>query len=301
METMDVPQSYLDRIKEYLPGLPIAGVQLNRDGLMNDIVILNEAIVVRFAKDDRATAALAHERAILDLVGQYVELPTPRVNQAHDSVIIYDLIPGEPLIRDELLRLDEASQDRLAEQLALFLRRLHGIPRDALARHGIGASAATRSEQDWARMLSDLEGDLFPHLMAHQRAWIRRQFAPVLEGEVSLYYEPVLIHGDLAAYHILHDPARGILTGVIDFGVAGLGDPAVDFACLIQFLGESFLRRMMRFDPTIGDVLDRARFRAVAVELEWALNGVQTNDAWWWTAHIGNARDALPMGTREQG
>ena len=32
---------------------------------MNDVVVLNDAIVARFAKGERAQAALVHERAIL--------------------------------------------------------------------------------------------------------------------------------------------------------------------------------------------------------------------------------------------
>ncbi len=57
-------------------------------------------------------------------------------------------------------------------------------------------------------------------------------------------YEPQLVHGDLAPYHILADKPAARLSGVIDFGVAGLGDPATDLGCLLQAYGESFVRRM---------------------------------------------------------
>jgi aminoglycoside phosphotransferase (APT) family kinase protein len=209
--------------------------------------------------------------------------------------MIYRFIPGVPLMQDVLLRLPEASQEQMAEQLARFLGQLHRIPADALARSGIGLSAATRTNEDWERMFHDVERELFPHLWDHARAWVRRLFTPALSGTLNMAYEPVLIHGDLAGYHILHDPEQEVLTGVIDFGTAGLGDPATDFAVLIQVLGESFLRRMLRYEPAIRVALDRARFRAAALELEWALQGLHTNDVGWWTAHLGNARDALPM------
>ena len=97
-------------------------------------------------------------------------------------------------------------------------------------------------------------------------------------------------------YHILYDPTQGRITGVIDFGTAGLGDPASDFACLIQALGEPFLQRMARFSPAIVPALDRARFRAGALELEWALHAIGSNDASWWLAHIAGARDVMPLG-----
>jgi aminoglycoside 2''-phosphotransferase len=157
-------------------------------------------------------------------------------------------------------------------------------------------SEAERSFEDWSAMFTDIQRELFPFLWAHQKSWVRQLFAPVLDGQISLHYQPVLIHGDLGVYHILYDPIRGTINGIIDFGVAGLGDPASDFACLIQALGESFLQRMARFSAAITPALDRARFRAGALELEWALHGIRNNDASWWLAHIGGARDVMPLG-----
>jgi aminoglycoside 2''-phosphotransferase len=292
---MEVPQVYLDRIRECLPDVPIASSRLNRDGLQYDVVVLNDAIVVRFAKDVWARADLEQERVLLALVRQYVQLPTPQVDQLDEEVMIYRFIPGLPLVQDVLLRLDEADQEHMAGQLALFLSQLHGIPGDALTRYAIGTSPAARTDADWQQMFEAVQRELFPHLWEHARAWVRRLFAPVLSGELSMAYTPVLIHGDLAGYHLLHDPNERRLTGVIDFGTSGLGDAATDLACLIQVLGEGFVRRMLRHQPTLGAALHRARFRAAALELEWALHGLRTNDPGWWTAHIGNARDALPV------
>ena len=51
---------------------------------------------------------------------------------------------------------------------------------------------------------------------------------------VSFAHTPSLIHGDLAPYRLLHDPESGQFTGVLAFGVAGLGDPATDLAFLLS-------------------------------------------------------------------
>ena len=59
--------------------------------------------------------------------------------------------------------------------------------------------------------------------------------------------------------------------------------------------GESFLRRMVRFYPGINALLDRARFWARALELQWTLSGVRTKDFSWFTAHLGGARDVRPF------
>jgi aminoglycoside phosphotransferase (APT) family kinase protein len=121
-------------------------------------------------------------------------------------------------------------------------------------------------------------------------------FAPVRTAQVDLGYRPVLIHGDLAQYHILYQGVTADLTGIIDFGTPGLGDPACDFAVIISMYGERFLRRMALAYPGITEVLDRARFWAGTMELQWALAGLRSGDRSWLVAHIGRARDMGPIG-----
>src|SRR5215213_7725572 len=144
--------------------------------------------------------------------------------------------------------------------------------------------------------LADLEQHVYPLLWADQKDWISDLFAPVRDGRVDLdAFTPVLIHRDLAAYHILHDPQPGDLVGVIDYGTAGAGDPATDWGCLISSYGEQFVRRMHQVYPIDQPTIDRARFFAGAIELEWALNGLQSNDLSLLLVHLGRARDSLPM------
>lgn len=136
-----------------------------------------------------------------------------------------------------------------------------------------------------------------PLLWADQRAWLADLFAPLQRGVLDLdAFTPAFVHCDLASYHILHDSA-GRLTGVIDFGTAGSGDRAMDFSMIINNYGESFLRRISRYVPLPQDVLERARFFAGFIELEWALNGLRTQDPSWLLVHLGRARDSLPSGT----
>jgi aminoglycoside 2''-phosphotransferase len=293
---MDIPSAYLDRIRTILPTLIITSAHFNQDGMVNAVVTLNEQFIARFPKDVHAKARLVRESCILELIRARVEMPVPRFEYQAEDVVIYRMLLGEPLTREVLLRQDDAVQDRLAEPLARFLSQLHAIPREVVEQRAIGMSEAVRSLEDWSALFTDVQRELFPFLWAHQKTWVEQLFAPVLHRQISLDYEPVLIHGDLGVYHILYDLTQGRITGVIDFGTAGLGDPASDFACLIQALGERFLQRMARFSPAIAPALDRARFRAGALELEWALHAIRSNEASWWLAHIGGARDVMPLG-----
>jgi aminoglycoside 2''-phosphotransferase len=153
-----------------------------------------------------------------------------------------------------------------------------------------------RTREDWLNFYADLERELFPLLMAHAREWVERLFTPLRDGRLSLNHQPALIHGDLGPYHLLYDPEAQRVSGVIDFGTAGLGDPAVDFACVIDGLGETFLRRMLPHYPGIVGALDRARFLAGTLALQWALHGLRSGDRSWFVSHIGRARDVWSIG-----
>ena len=293
---MDPLPAYRDRIQECVPGLTITSIQVDRDGLMNDVVIVNEELVFRFPKNDPAWVALDEEAKVLDLVRRHVDLAVPHLEMREDDFVMYRLIPGRGLHREDILRQDAATQERLAEQLAVFLHQLHSIPSEEIERYGINPSVAARGREDWIQLYQEVESWLFPLLMAHAREWVVQHFAPLLDGSLDLNFQPALIHGDLGPYHFLYDPEERCIRGVIDFGSAGLGDPADDLANVIHGLGESFLRRMMKYNPISQALLDRSRFHAGTLELQWAVNGLRSNDLTWLVSHIGRARDVMPVG-----
>jgi len=295
---VDPPAWLLERIRAAFPDLPLATVRVDPDGLFNTVLIVDEQWVCRFAKNEHGIQALAREVDILDLVRRHVDLAVPTFEYQEPDFVAYRLIQGNPLNRQDLVELDLSQQDRLADQLATFLRQLHAISPAELQRRGIADSDAQRTPEDWLQLYADVERDVFPLLWRDQRDWVDRHFAPLRTAQLDLAYQPVLIHGDLAQYHILFQSrVTPDLVGIIDFGTAGLGDPAGDFAVVISMYGERFLRRMARAYPAIADALDRARFWAGTMELQWALAGLRSDDRSWFVAHIGRARDMGRIGT----
>src|SRR5262249_3829340 len=112
----------------------------------------------------------------------------------------------------------------------------------------------------------------------------------------DLAYAPAIIHGDLAPYHLCFDPDTRRLNGIIDFGNAGPGDPALDVGSLILAFGESLLGPVQAAYPALTDLVDRARFHAATLELRWALAAVRSRDPAWFLCHLGYARDLWPAG-----
>jgi aminoglycoside 2''-phosphotransferase len=289
--------SHLERIRESNPNLVLSRVEASPDGEVHDVVIVNRERVFRFPRSDWARASLQQEQGVLNLIRDVVAMPVPLLDQLAEDYESYPYLSGVPLQRDFLLAQPNQLQDRLAWQIAIFLRQLHAIPMRVLRRRQIPSSDTVRSRDDWLRLFEGVQRELFPWLKANVCQGVIKHFQPVLEDEGWLRYEPALVHGDLRPHHILIDAETNQVGGIVDFGMAGVGDPAVDLACLLFHYGESFVGRMGRFYPGIANVIDRARFCAGTFELQWALAGLRTGDPSWLLAHIGGARDFSPVGT----
>ncbi|MGG6652107.1 UNVERIFIED_CONTAM: phosphotransferase, partial [Salmonella enterica subsp. enterica serovar Weltevreden] len=82
---------------------------------------------------------------------------------------------------------------------------------------------------------------------------------------------------------------------IIDFGTAGLGDPALDLAVLLGNYGDTLVAEGLPAYPRRAEHLDRARFWVGTLEWQWALAGLggRTEFA---VAHLGGARDVFPVG-----
>ncbi len=290
----DTP-AHLARIRAHFPDVDPSQVEANADGLMNDVYVLGGRRVVRFAKDDWARACLAKEARILDLARAYVSLRLPALDLFEDDMASYELIPGTPLYRSELLLWSQAEQDRLAQQLGTFLHQLHAIPPPELERCAIPVSDASPTRESCLSLYEEAERDLFPHMSSYVRGWVQRHFAPLFDGSLAWDHAPALIHGDLGPWHLLCDEATRRLTAVIDFGVAGLGDPAMDLSIIVDVLGESFMRRMAPYYPGLGAFIDRARFLA-GLGMGWVMRGLSTGNPRWHTLHLSVARDVMPVG-----
>lgn len=64
---METTSRYLGRIQECFPDLAISRVEGNTEGLVHDVVIINQERVFRFPKSEGTKKSLAKEARVLDL------------------------------------------------------------------------------------------------------------------------------------------------------------------------------------------------------------------------------------------
>jgi aminoglycoside phosphotransferase (APT) family kinase protein len=196
--------------------LPVA--RLPSSGTDNALFRLGATLLVRMPRIDWAAADVEREHEWLPRLGPRlpVSVPTP--------IAIGEPGEGYPWRWSVYTWLDGANPaaglpdaDGLARDLARFVTALRRVDVTGAPRAARGEPLPQRDEATRAslRALSGLVD-----VPAVSRVWDHALRAPAWDGE------PVWIHGDLAPGNVLLVDGR--LSAVIDFGGAGLGDPACD-------------------------------------------------------------------------
>jgi aminoglycoside 2''-phosphotransferase len=282
--TAAIDPAYLERIRSMRPDLAIETVRQINEGGVNVVVVVNDAWVFRFVRTDDGRQALTNELRAFDLLRGQVDLALPDPVVRCDDAIAYHLIEGEALTAWLLNGYDDAIQQRIADQLAAFLRQMHRIPHDGSLPSGTAAESL-----DWCRYWhEEMRRTLYPTLDLYQREWADYLFEGALRGPHFHDFEPVLINNDIHAYHILFDAGARRINGLIDFGLACFGNPALDFSGLLQYYGEDFVARILRTYPEAAAFLPYARWVALLNELEWVKSGIEADRVTWhFRAHLG--------------
>ena len=280
---------HLEMIVEVMPELTIDSAIFNTDGLANDVVIINDAIVFRFPLYDWVREDMNHEAACLRLASEVSPIPVPKWTIHRGEFISYQKLHGEELTWDQLMRYDDCGKDSAADQLAGFLKGLHSISLEQMRTEGIKTSMTMHTYDDWLQLYDDVQKDLYPYATIGTKDHIDSLFRRIIADNTFTDHIPAFINGDVASYHILADHHTQTIRGIIDFGTAGSGDPALDLASLILHYGEEFVGRIIRRYRELESLLNRARFIAQTYPLQWALGGIRTGDPAWYLVHLGTA------------
>lgn len=274
--------SYLERIQASYPDFKYESAAVNADGQNSLVLVVDDAWIFRFPKYDHVLENLATEIAILRAVQKRLPLPVPNpqyVNLSGQTVgyafVGYHRIPGEPLWRDTYRRLKSPRViAALADQLASFLSALHNIPPEIIP----AELAYAETHEEWLDLYRRMREKLFPFMRPDARRWAENHFEPYLDQSRNFEFTPALRHSDFGASNILYDRAKQRICGVIDFGSAGLGDPAIDFAGLLSCYGEDFIQQCRRSYPRIDEFSARIHFYRGTFALYEALFGIENND-----------------------
>jgi aminoglycoside 2''-phosphotransferase len=276
-------ESYLRAIRTAYPKVQAGSVTYNADGQNNDVLILDGTLIFRFPRYEHALQRLRAEVAILAGIRDAVPLAVPVPTFLHldgasvgEAFMGYRMIPGEPLWRETLAAIrDDQVLDRLAWQLGTFLRALHAVPVETAIAVTLPVS---NPYTEYADLYERIQHRLFPYMRPDARTWASTHFETFLGDPTNIAHTPVLRHGDFGTSNILFDATTQVVTGIIDFGSAGVGDPASDVAGLLSQYGEVFVLRLSRVYPGLDACWHRVVFYQGTFALQEALFGIENED-----------------------
>lgn len=274
-------KTYLEAIRYGRPELRIDSAECLGSGQNNDILLINKQIIFRFPKYEEGVRQLKWEVDLLNRIGDRVPIEVPRPGY-HDfhlgmkrwTFISYHKIAGEPLEAELLHKIGEKQLLRyLAGQLGRFLKDLHRIDTTM-----IGKREMENVHREWTDMYERIQAKLYSYMTQEARRWVDHHFSSFLEQRVNFEIVLTLIHGDFGTSNILFDSIEQRISGIIDFGSAGIGDPAVDYAGLLASYGEGFFRLVMDQSPEVIGMMDRIAFYKGTFALQEALFVLENND-----------------------
>jgi aminoglycoside phosphotransferase (APT) family kinase protein len=267
-EIVVAPERARAMIAARFPELRAERVERLGQGWDNAAYLVDGTVVFRFPQRAVAAPLIATEIAVLPMLAAAlpVAIPAPRwVGEPDDTYpwrfAGYPLLHGTPV---DVARPDDAALAALARPLGRFLRALHGVeaapcvaaglPPDLIGR----LDPAKRGPQVRERLGTLVSGGIVGE--ADASALLGAFVADAPEGAPSRL---AVLHGDLYARHLLLDEA-GSLAGVIDWGDAHLGDPAVDLSVVHEIVPASAHAAFFaEYGPVDERTWRRARWRAI--------------------------------------
>jgi aminoglycoside 2''-phosphotransferase len=280
---MATSEFYIHQIEKRYPELAIKTAMLNQAGQYNDVLVINDALIFRFAKVPAAIDTCRQERVILQsLQGALpLSIPNPSYHSLETYVIGeaflgYPLIPGKPLIPFDLKTITaQKIRQKLADQIANFLQALHLVAIDKVIPIDL---PSYESEAEQKTQFEKIKSKLFESMRPDARRKVEKHYKDYFNNPQAYSFKPVLRHGDFGTGNILWERQRTSLTGILDFGSCGAGDPAVDFAGVLASFGEEFYRLCSATYPEMDQAIDRAKFYQGTFALEEALFGFENDD-----------------------
>lgn len=185
----------------------------NDDGWDYKVLILDDEWVLRWPRHRLAVEEIEREVELLPVLAPLLPVAVPQFEYVSREpwLVAYRLIRGEPLVSED------------GDGVRAFLDALHAVDVDTVP--------AQRPDwlEEYRKQADEFRRVVLPLLDPDERS---RGEALLAETETLTGFHPRLTHSDLGQAHLL--VREGKLAGVIDWGDARIGDPAIDYAWLLN-------------------------------------------------------------------
>ena len=236
------------RIAEHFPQVPLHELVPIETGWDSFVVEVNGEYIFRFPLRQDVIPYLEKEMRLLPELRETLSLPVPNFEfiapaclQADLPFVGYRKIPGEELTP----RL--CASPSIATQLGRFLTELHTFPLDKAIQLILPPGDTVQWRENYLGFYTHIHEHVFPLLDEPAREVWSTRWNNYLNDESNFQFRPTLIHCDLGSDHILCRPEEQVVTGIIDWGDASIGDPVFDFVGLFWIGGRDFVTGILPY------------------------------------------------------
>lgn len=241
---------YLSLIRNYVPKLELRKVEYDDKGWDNFVVVINQEWIFRFPRTEKVRQRIHKEQRLIEYLHQRLDnhdicIPRYRMLSDQNGKVVgcyYEMIQGQPLKPIHLQRMSHSVRTRIAVQIGTFLSILHTSNLQVVQNIGI---EVVHTDDYWRWHLQEIHQHVLPLLTPVERIQVVDMFETYLEEKKGNPVPNTLTHGDLSYDHILYDPDKKVITGIIDFGDAQLTDPAYDFSGLYWDYDKEFVKAVL--------------------------------------------------------
>ncbi len=242
-------------VEQCFPNVRIRQSRQILGGWENFVLEVNGDIVFRFPINKDTEQRLRTEIELLSRIRRLLSVRVPEYEYVwrgdKDRPFWfggYRKISGVPL----RARSWGMAVNSLAREISRFVKQLHAISLGNDRPRNLPAY----SPRTWARrqklQYDKIRKIVYPILSPRLRESSRIFWKNLLDDLAESHFKPTLIHADLGFANILVSRSTGRLSGILDWGYAQIGDPALDFSHLIidrPRLGNEIVRLYGSEDP----------------------------------------------------
>lgn len=251
--------------------------------------------LLRIPRRDDMGEQIEKEQRILELVKRYLSVEVPNWKIASPKLVAYPMLEDKPVLTFNAETYDirwnmDKDNPNYVTSLAKSLVEIHHIPEIEVRKNKLRMMkpSALRPEILYHLQLVKSEIGISEKLEIRYRKW--------LDNDLLWPDFTQFIHGDLYAGHIFTSK-DGIVSGIIDWSTAHIGDPAIDFCGHATVFGEESLKVLiMEYEKRGGTVwaklYEQTLERSAAAPLAYGFFALETQN----DHHIAGAKTQLGVG-----
>ena len=209
-------------------GLVVKNIKILGEGLNSIAYRVNNDYIFKLSKHQEARENLKKEVQVLNYIKGKVSLQIPVIEYYSEKygVCGYKEIKGTILTPKIYKQLSRNEKDKLAKDIASFLKELHILPLPNI--NDLELDIIKDYESDYKK----LKNKYYIKITKKAKLYLDNLFNRILNDERIRKYDKVLCHNDLSCDHIIMDNNK--VVGIIDFGDVAITDRDKDFVYLLE-------------------------------------------------------------------